>query len=128
MVNEHCTRDDLVSAFDVLRLMDDRKMKPNVAISDCIIGCLGKEKRVSDAHHLLKKMLESGVYPDEALYAKMINVYSKNGQAYEAKRLFNRITEHGIQPDSCAYFALISGLVKKRVNCIFGPSGMAKLQ
>ncbi|GJU31129.1 pentatricopeptide repeat-containing protein [Tanacetum coccineum] len=90
-----------------------QKMKPNVAISDCIIGCLGKEKRVSDAHHLLKKMLESGVYPDEALYAKMINVYSKNGQAYEAKRLFNRITEHGIQPDSRAYFALISGLVKK---------------
>ncbi|GKE30641.1 pentatricopeptide repeat-containing protein, partial [Tanacetum coccineum] len=87
MVNEHCKRGDL--------------------------AVLGKEKRVFDAHRLLKKMLESGVYPDEALYAKMINVYSKNGQAYEANRLFNRMTEHGIQPDSRAYSALISGLVKK---------------
>ncbi|KAI3712572.1 hypothetical protein L1987_71131 [Smallanthus sonchifolius] len=115
MVDEHCKQNDLASAFNVLRLMDDRRLKPSVAIYDSIIGCLGREKRVFDAHCMFKKLLESGVGPDDDLYLRMINVYSKHGQVIEAERLFNRMMKHGIQPNSHAYSALISGFVKKNM-------------
>ncbi|MFS7936849.1 putative tetratricopeptide-like helical domain superfamily [Helianthus anomalus] len=115
MVNEHCKNNDLASAFNVLRLMDDRRMKPSVAIYDSIIGCLGREKRGFDAHCMFKKLLESDVDPDDALYFRMINTYAKNGQAIEADRLFYRMRKHGIQPNSRVYSALISGFVKKNM-------------
>ncbi|XP_076891360.1 pentatricopeptide repeat-containing protein At5g62370-like [Bidens hawaiensis] len=115
MVNEHCKYNDLASAFSVLRLMDDRRMKPSVAIYDCIIGCLGREKRVLDAHRMFKTLLESGVDPDDGLYFRMINAYSKNGQAIQAGQLFKRMMKHGIQPDSHIYSSLISGFVKKNM-------------
>ncbi|KAL8268403.1 hypothetical protein R6Q59_002201 [Mikania micrantha] len=115
MVNEHCKQIDLASAFNVLRLMDDRRLKPNVAIYDCIIRCLGKEKRVFDAHGMFKRLLESGVDPDDALYFRMINVYAKYGQAIEAERLFNRMMKHGIQLNSHGYSSLVSGFVKKNM-------------
>ncbi|KAL4574890.1 hypothetical protein LXL04_021730 [Taraxacum kok-saghyz] len=115
MVNEHCKRCDLASVFDVLNQMGDRRMDPSVPIFDSIFGCLGKEKRVLDAHVMFRKMVESGKKPDESLYVRMINVYSKNGQVIEAKRLFNRMIKQGIQPSSRAYTLLISGFIKKNM-------------
>lgn len=46
MVNEHCKRSDWVSAFDILDQMEERGLRPYVAIYDTIIRCLSREKNL----------------------------------------------------------------------------------
>lgn len=114
--NEQCKLGDFSSAFEFLDQMEERGIRPGVAIYDSIISHLGREHRIPEAETLFNRMCEAYVEPDETFYATMINAYSKNGLAIKAHRLFMQMLENGVQPSSHSYTALINGLIKKNMT------------
>ncbi|PIN13570.1 hypothetical protein CDL12_13805 [Handroanthus impetiginosus] len=122
IVSELCKRGDFPLAIDVLDQIEERGIKPNVAIYDSIISCLGRQRMIHVAENFFYRMLECGIDPDETIFITMINAYSKNGWANEAHELFRKMTEYNLRPNSHAYTALIPGLVKKNMiekGCLY---------
>ncbi|CAI0404439.1 unnamed protein product [Linum tenue] len=115
LVREFCTQNDLTSAFDVLDEMKQCGIKPTVAIYDCIIGCLTKGGKMSEAETWFMKMIETGLDPDEMICVTMINGYFRNKQSQKALSLFDVMVKNGIQPTRFSYNALMKGLVKNKM-------------
>ncbi|KAJ6688022.1 PENTATRICOPEPTIDE REPEAT-CONTAINING PROTEIN 1 MITOCHONDRIAL, partial [Salix koriyanagi] len=64
MVNEYCKQEDLASAFGILDQMKEMGPKPNVAIYACIIACLSKQRRISEAETVFHMMHRDGLDHD----------------------------------------------------------------
>ncbi|KAJ6671761.1 hypothetical protein OIU85_015501 [Salix viminalis] len=92
-----------------LIMMKEMGPKPNVAIYDCIIACLSKQRRISEAETVFHRMHRDGLDHDEVAYMTMINAYTRNGRGDKALNLFEKMIENAIQPSSYSYTALLSG-------------------
>uniref|UniRef100_A0A6N2MJL8 Uncharacterized protein n=1 Tax=Salix viminalis TaxID=40686 RepID=A0A6N2MJL8_SALVM len=114
--NEYCKQEDLASAFGILDQMKEMGPKPNVAIYDCIIACLSKQGRISEAETVFHRMHRDGLDHDEVAYMTMIKAYTRNGRGDKALNLFEKMIENAIQPSSYSYTALLSGLVKRKIR------------
>ncbi|OVA05339.1 Pentatricopeptide repeat [Macleaya cordata] len=117
MVNEHCKRGNLNLAIEVLEEMNEKGLKPSVAIYDSIIGALCNDERlVETGYNMFERMLKAGVVADEVVYTTLINGYSKNGKPIRACCLFDEMIKSGIKPSFHAYAALINGLIKQNLT------------
>ncbi|KAF8117978.1 hypothetical protein N665_0007s0027 [Sinapis alba] len=115
IVDGMCKMGDTVSALNLLRKMEEKKIFLDIVTYNCMINGLGSSGRWSEAQLLLQEMLERMINPDVVTFSVLINALVKEDGYCGAKRvddgmeLLHEMSETRLVAKTITYNTLIHG-------------------
>ena len=91
----------VVSAFELLSVMEKMNCKPNIrAFNELMEG-------------LLRRVVDNGLFLDRVTYNILVDGFCKDSQLNMAFNIFNLMNSIGLEPNGFTFTALIDGLCKQ---------------
>jgi pentatricopeptide repeat protein len=94
-------------ALQLLPLMRQRGIEPNVVTYNSLIDAYSKSEQWQKAIELLSEMRGQEIVPNEKSYTAAIDACSRSGQWQAAERLLHEMQQQGIKPNEKSYTAVI---------------------
>ncbi|PFH36480.1 pentatricopeptide repeat domain-containing protein [Besnoitia besnoiti] len=108
LIQAHVAAGDLVSAFALLRKMDDEHIAADCVVHTVLIDGLVKAKKLRKAWRTFWNMRTwKGIEPDEVLFTVMIKACAVRGEAERAVNLLDDLRASGLHPTDVTYSELM---------------------
>ncbi|KAK2638768.1 hypothetical protein Ddye_026563 [Dipteronia dyeriana] len=101
-------------AKDLIVVMMDQNVHPNVLTFSVIIDVLCKKGNIVKANELLELMIQGGVKPDTITYNTLIDGFFLEGRIDNARELFVSMMKKGITHDVFSYNIMINEYCKNQ--------------
>ncbi|KAG2652406.1 pentatricopeptide repeat-containing protein At4g36680, mitochondrial-like [Panicum virgatum] len=106
LVKAYCmTRDD-VKAKQTLDQMREQGISPTIYTT--LMDSMYKQKKIEEAEHFWKEMVESGCKPDVATYNLKAMNYGLHGKPEEVLEVMMEMEAAGVKPDTTTYNFLMT--------------------
>ncbi|KAK4348162.1 hypothetical protein RND71_034501 [Anisodus tanguticus] len=109
LIHEQCKNGKIVSAFRLIRLIEENNLAPN-EWTYCTHDGLCERGRVEEAHTVFNSMKEKGLKVNVTIYIALIDGYCKAKKVDFALMLFEKMIEEG------CYSGLESSLFEKMIE------------
>ncbi|CAK9157268.1 unnamed protein product [Ilex paraguariensis] len=109
LINGYCKEGKVVSAFELLGVMERRNCKPNIHTFNELIE---RASQLAMAFRVFNSMNSIGLVPDGFTYTTLIDGLCKEGRPEEAEGILGLMVKKGIFSDEVTFTALIDGYCK----------------
>ncbi|MQM10444.1 hypothetical protein Taro_043331 [Colocasia esculenta] len=116
----YSTSDKWEQAIEILKMVSEHRISPDVATFNVLVNYLCKQRRIRKALALFEFMVAKGVKPDRLgmsldifSYNSLIHGYCSLGKWERAVQLFNEMMDQGIPPNIVTFNTLLDGLCKE---------------
>ncbi|KAK8573298.1 hypothetical protein V6N13_100100 [Hibiscus sabdariffa] len=103
----------IVSAFELLSLMEKRNCRPNVRTYNELIEGLCRVNKPYKAMLLLGRIVNNGLLPNRVSYNILIYGFCREGHFNMASKIFELMNSSGVDTDAYSFTAIIDGLCKQ---------------